>query len=231
MLLPALYTELTTGSASLAVQQALAQVGAGSLPAPAGAVFISFADKVPTRPFLVMNLVAAPPAEATLDGISALIEGEIQFDSYADTPQQARTLSQAVKTFLMVTFLGGVLPDGTTIQFVDVTMDHDEPYEMGGVGYLYRCLLRLKAFYSESGGFGPSGGGASWGCLTKYFLTPSPDGSTVAFETVPAVTISANALLFRNGVKQSTPAEYTYAGLVITWVNPPAAGDDLELYQ
>ena len=143
MLLPGLYSELGTAQAVTSL------LGAPPTLAKTN-IFINVAVKQANRPFLVMNLVAAPPAEASLDGISGLIAGEIQFDSYADTPQQARQLSRAVRDFLMTTFNAGALPDNTSIQFVDVTMDHDEPYEEGGSGYLYRSLLRLKAFYTEA---------------------------------------------------------------------------------
>ena len=214
MLLPGLYQELI--AASLVTAQ---------LAAPAsGSVFINTAIKQANRPFLVMNLVAAPPAGSTLDGISALIDGEIQFDSYADTPQAARALSQAVKSFLMGSFIGGTLPDGSTIQFVDVTMDHDEAYEQGGVAYLYRCLLRLKAFYSESGGFAPSGGS-----LTRYNFIPNPDGTTTTF-TAP-VTISANALVVRNGLILTAGDDYSYTGATVTFDLAPNNVDVLTLYQ
>ena len=143
MLLPELYTLLTTSGSAAAVQAALASP-------PTDNVFINFATKGSRRPFLILNLVGGPPASGSLDGITALIEGEIQFDSYGDTPQDARKLSRALRDFLLNTFNAGALPDGTTIQFVDVTMDHDEPYEEGGSGYLYRTLLRLKAFYTEA---------------------------------------------------------------------------------
>jgi hypothetical protein len=142
MLLPGLNSQLATVTAVTSL------LGAPPPQAKAN-IFISVAIKQVNRPFLVMNLVSGPPAEATLDGISALIDGEIQFDSYADTPQQAQQLSRATRDYLMKTFNAGALPDGTTIQFVDVTMDHDEPYEQGGIGYLYRRLLRLKALYTE----------------------------------------------------------------------------------
>lgn len=142
MLLPGLYDQLLL-PAAIAVQNALAKP-------PGQSIFINSALKNPPRPFLVLNRVGAPPAGSTLDGISDLIEGEIQFDAYADTPQPAETLSHVVRDYCMKTFVSGALPDGTTIQFVDVIMDHDEPYEAGGVGYLFRCLLRLKAFYTEA---------------------------------------------------------------------------------
>jgi hypothetical protein len=143
MLLQGLYTFLATDGSAAAVQAALAQP-------PKSAIFETAAIKQPPRPFLVLNLVAGPPAGQTLDGISDLIDGEIQFDSYADTPDAARKLSQVVRNFLMKSFNGGTLPEGTRIQFVEVTMDHDEGYELGGIGYLYRSLLRLKAFYTEA---------------------------------------------------------------------------------
>ena len=115
----------------------------------ANAIQIVLAIKQAPRPFLVLNRVSAPPAGQTLDGISSLIEGEIQFDSYADTPQAASALSAAVRDYLMKTFNAGQLPDGTDIQFVEVVADHDEGYEQGGSGYLYRALLRLQAHYTE----------------------------------------------------------------------------------
>jgi hypothetical protein len=139
MLLPGLYQQLQI---SATVKAALGAAAADS-------IFIDLAQKQAPRPHLVMTLVSGPPAEASLDGIAQLMEGEIQFDSYADKPQDARTLSNAVRDYLMTTFNAGALPDGTTIQFVDVTVDHNEQYELGGVGYLYRVLLRLKAFYTE----------------------------------------------------------------------------------
>lgn len=142
MLLPGLYAQLLDASAAM-VQGALAKPAAD-------AIFIQLAVKGAARPYLVLNLVGTPPAGATLDGISDLKDGEIQLDAYADTPQAAKTLSNAVRTYLMKTFNNGVFPDGTQIQFVDVTVDQDQPYEQGGTGYLYRTLLRLHAFYTEA---------------------------------------------------------------------------------
>ncbi len=143
MLLQGLYKEMTSGTASAAVQRALASP-------PTLSVFEIAAGKQPSRPFLVVNRVSAPPAGETLDGISDLVDGEIQFDSYADTPDAAALLSRAVRDFWLKTFVSGALPDGTTITFVGVTADHDEGYEEGGTGYLYRHLLRLHSFYTEA---------------------------------------------------------------------------------
>jgi hypothetical protein len=115
-------------------------------PADTG-IFISLAVKQSLRPYLVLHLVSAPPAEASLDGITGLVDAEIQFDSYGDDPVSARKLSQAVKGLLAGNQVA--LPDGTVAEFVDVVMDADEPYELGGGGYLYRSLLRLRTFYTE----------------------------------------------------------------------------------
>lgn len=140
MILKGLYQQLIGASS---VASALATPAASS-------VFMNVLPKTPPRPSLVLNRVGTPPAGETLDGISDLIDGEIQFDSYADDPNAAVKLSHAVRDYLVKSFNAGELPDGTTIQFVAVTMDHDEPYEMGGVGYLFRALLRLQAFYTEA---------------------------------------------------------------------------------
>lgn len=111
-------------------------------------VYFSKAAKGAPTPYVVLHVVDGLPAEASLDGVSELIDGEIQFDSYADDLPPARKLSHAVRDLLKN--FGGILPDGTTIQFVDVTMDMDDPFEIGGQGYVDRSVLRLKAFYTEA---------------------------------------------------------------------------------
>src|SRR5579871_3237643 len=136
---------LTPAIAALLAPKGVTRPPAGS-PGDTG-IFISLALKQALRPFLVLHLVSAPPAEASLDGIAALVDGEIQIDAYGDDPVSARQLSRAVKSAFAN--FGGALPDGTIIQFVNVTMDADEPYEQGGGGYIYRSLLRLQAFYTE----------------------------------------------------------------------------------
>jgi hypothetical protein len=124
-------TDPANGGASLAYQ----------------AVHFGRAPQQPARPFIVVHLVNAPPAEASLDGVSELIDGDIQFDSYADDALTARQVSRAVRD-LFKNFAGS-LSDGTFIQFVDVTADFDDTYQVGGVGYLFRSVIRLKALYTE----------------------------------------------------------------------------------
>ena len=148
MLLQGLYKQLIAQSAITAL-----------LNSPTSSVFINVAMKGAPPAFLVLNLTAAPPAGSTFSGVSTLIDGEIQIDSYAADQVSARLLANTVRAYLMQSFVGGTLPDGTTIQFVDVTLDQDDPYEIGGQGYIYRCVQRYQAFYDESGGFTPIGGG------------------------------------------------------------------------
>jgi len=147
-LLTGIYEEMVSTPSPMPTQLAALQAALAS-PASA-AIFMSLAVKGAPRPFLVLNLVAGPPAEASLDGISALREGEVQFDAYADSQQAARGLLDAVRDFWMLGFVTGTLPDGTAADFVDVTVDQDEPYELGGEGYIHRALLRLKALWTFS---------------------------------------------------------------------------------
>ena len=141
--LSGLYNFLTQNSAAAVVQALLT-------PAPQNQVHFSLAPKQPVRPFLVIHLLDGPPAEATLTGSSALIDAEFQFDSYADDQLTARALSQAVRDALKN--LEGSLPDGTVVNFYQVVVDLDERYELGGsVGYIFRSLVRIRAFYTEPG--------------------------------------------------------------------------------
>lgn len=122
-------------------------------PDPAGynnfAVYFSLAKKQAPIPYLVIHALDLPPAEQTMDGASSLSDGEFQFDSYANDQPTARKLSQAVRDALKN--FAGALSDATTIQFYEVSIDTDDPYEIGGVGYVFRSVLRLRAFFTEAG--------------------------------------------------------------------------------
>jgi len=125
----------------------------GQLPVPEPpnsgfAIYFGAAGKTPGQRFVVINVLNAPPAATTLDGSSALKAGELQLDSYAENQIAARKLSDAVRD----TFkdYGGVLGDGTTIQFTEVTVDRDAGYEVGGTGYVYRTMVRMTAMYTEA---------------------------------------------------------------------------------
>jgi hypothetical protein len=143
-----LYQFLTQNPAAAAVQDLLSDLppvdGVAQFP-----VYISRADKQPPANYIVMHGVDAPPAAHSMDGPSGLQDGEFQFDSCGPDQLTAQALSLAVKNTLQG--YSGALTDGSTIQFYEVTMDSDEPYEVGGGGYVFRRLLRLKAFYTEPG--------------------------------------------------------------------------------
>jgi hypothetical protein len=110
-------------------------------------IFFGSALKEDLVPFLVIHKPLSLPAGQTLDGVSDLIDGEIQFDSYANDQITAQKLSRVVRDALKN--YGGALSDGTTIQFTEVTAELDDGYEEGGQGYLFRSLVRLKAMYTE----------------------------------------------------------------------------------
>ena len=78
-------------------------------------VFAVVAIKGAVRPYVVVNLVDGPPAGSTLDGVSELIDGELQFTTFADDPIVGRTTGRLVRDSLKN--YSGALPDGTTIQF------------------------------------------------------------------------------------------------------------------
>lgn len=142
------YLTQSPAAAAVAVQALLAKLPpVGAM--PQYSVYFSLAAKQAPRPFLVMHLLDGTPAEQTMAGASPLADGEFQFDSYADDLVAARKLSQAVREALKN--LSTALNDGTTIQFYEVGMDTDDAYELGGGGYIYRSILRLRAFYTEQG--------------------------------------------------------------------------------
>ena len=111
------------------------------------AVYFSLAAKAAQTNYLVLHGLDLPPAAHSMAGPSGLIDGEFQFDSYGNDQPTARQLSQAVKNVLAN--LSGTLSDGTAIEFYEVSFDGDDPYEIGGGGYIYRAVLRLRAFYTE----------------------------------------------------------------------------------
>ena len=143
-----LYNFLTQNPAAAGVQALLSTLppinGVAQFP-----VYISRADKQPPVSYIVIHTVDAPPAAHSLNGPSGLSDGEFQFDSCGPDQLTAQALSLAVKNALE--YLGGALSDGTTIQFYEVALDADEPYEVGGGSYVFRRCLRLRAFYTEAG--------------------------------------------------------------------------------
>lgn len=113
------------------------------------AVYFSLAAKGQQGSYLVLHGLDLPPAAHSMDGPSSLSDGEFQFDSYGKDQPTARQLSQAVRDALKN--LSTTLSDGTSIQFYEIAMDSDDPYEIGDGGYVFRAVLRLRAFYTEPG--------------------------------------------------------------------------------
>jgi len=113
------------------------------------AIYFSRASKDAPVPYLVLHGLDLPPAAHSMDGPSSLSDGEFQFDSYGPDDPTARQLSQTVRDALKN--FSGALNDTTTIQFYEVSMDGNNGYEVGGTGYVFSAVLRLRAFYTEPG--------------------------------------------------------------------------------
>jgi hypothetical protein len=153
-ILPALYAQL---AAQTPIQQLIGPGAYNGAPANAvSAFFFGAASKQPPARFIVINVLNAPPAATTLSQTTALIDGEFQFDSYAESQLVARQISETIRG-LLIDLVGTSLPNGVTITFTENTVDRDLGYEIGGESYVFRSLLRLRAFYNESGGTLPPG--------------------------------------------------------------------------
>lgn len=232
-----IYTYITTNAPlQVLLGQSLQEKTTGSFTA----MYFSFLPKEPTLPGIVVDRLQSAEEDDTLDPRTsmpgAMLEAKFQFGCIA---QDARTnpanfsgylsaaqLAQQLRYQLMALATGvAVLPDGSAVKDVRIDDEFDAHFEIGGAGYVYRRMLIVTIFYVE-GGSAPAPTGGS---LTRYSFTPSPNGVQTAF-TAP-VAISANALVVRNGNIQSTPADYTYAGAVVSWNVAPGSGDILALYQ
>lgn len=158
MIQEGLYNMLVNASA---IQALLPSSGSPAVSQAYKCVHFVRAPKEPLTPFIIVHLPDVPPAEATLaDGVSSLIEAMIQFDSYAPEKNGAllaRQLSRAIRDLCVGNDTTpspynpgpGTLSDGTTISFCEVLADFDDNYEVGGTSFLFRSVLRLKAFYTE----------------------------------------------------------------------------------
>jgi hypothetical protein len=142
MILNGLFEILTT-------TPGVASILAPSPNSPAGTgVYFSLAAKGTLRPYLVITVVSSAPADKTFEGSTALVAARFQFDSYADDQLTARALIKAVRELLED--FAGPLPEGTMLTMINVNDDLDGPYEQGGKGYLYRCILDMSGFYQEA---------------------------------------------------------------------------------
>lgn len=148
MILSGLYAQL---AAQTGIQALLVSPAYSGAPAKAvNAFFFGAAGKQPPQRFLVINVLKGTPAATTLDLTTALKDGELQFDSYAENQLIARQLSQTVRD-LLVDLVNFTLPEGTVITFTENTVDRDLGYEVGAESYVYRSTLRLSAMWTETG--------------------------------------------------------------------------------
>lgn len=115
---------------------------------PSARIFIGMARRESARPYIVCYRVDAPPAGVTLDGSSALKDGLFQFDAFADSQIDAEKLAKLIETSLED--YGGSLPDGSTIQFYETQNCGDDAYEIGGSSFVFRSVLRMRAFFTEA---------------------------------------------------------------------------------
>jgi len=130
------------------IRTRLAQDSGISALVPSDRVYIGMAQRESRRPYIVCYRVDAPPAGVTLDGSSALKDGLFQFDSYADTQIDAEKLAKLVEASLED--YGGTLPDNSTIQFYETQNCGDDAYEVGGASFIFRSVLRMRAFFTEA---------------------------------------------------------------------------------
>jgi hypothetical protein len=65
--------------------------------------------------------------------------------------------------------------------------------------------------------------------VSRYTVSGTIDGVNLAF-TLPSTPNPSSLQLFRNGVLQSSPGDYSIAGATITFTSAPIAGDILVAY-
>lgn len=138
------------------------------------AFYYSFYPKGAPLPGIVLDRIASPYAEETLDAETALpgdiIEGRFQFgcvaqdDSTAGGPTNpvnpkgylsACLLAQAVRRQLKALATGNSpLPDGTIVMNVSMGPgegnEFDAHYELGAQGYLLRRVLQMTILFKET---------------------------------------------------------------------------------
>ena len=166
----------------------------------AGRVYFSLAPKEASRPYVVIHLATNTPLVTLDDTTLDLDEARFQFDCYADDYLGARNLSKAIKALLQD--FTGQLYTGTLVQACIANMEMDSPYEVGGVGYLFRRILDITLFFVET----TTAGGSEMQLLT---YTGAFDGTNADFDVSP--TPSIVFMVFYNGLLQGS-GDYTLVG-------------------
>lgn len=111
-----------------------------------GNIFFALLGKGVTQGIVISRITGAP--DSTLDGTCDLVMARFQFDSYSPAYLTAVGISKAVRKALQ-DFSGSML-GGTVAQTIEVNLEMDMPFEVGGTGYLFRRLLDLTIAFKEA---------------------------------------------------------------------------------
>jgi hypothetical protein len=129
-------------------------VGIGSPPSGGVVSWVSgrvFWGRTPdnvTLPAIVMTVVTTSDLGYTYQGASGLRKKMIQFDSYATKYTDAVKVSDAIRSLLQS--YSGILPDGTSVNGCVVVGDRDMGLEPGTTGFVYRRMLEVDCYYTET---------------------------------------------------------------------------------
>jgi hypothetical protein len=110
-----------------------------------GVVDFNLLRKDATTGIVIHKITGSPltPMEQVTD----LNISRFQFDCYAGKYLDARDIARRVK-FIFQDYTG-TLPDGTTMTTLELNVELDAPYEIGGQGFLFRRILDFTLSYKE----------------------------------------------------------------------------------
>ena len=108
-------------------------------------------------PAIVYSSVGSTPVES-LGGDNPLRIQRWQFDCYAEDYFTTQSLKEAVRSLLAPKSDGSgatatvnyELPDGTQILAAQVHLDHDEAFQPGAGGFIFRALLDIQFSFVPS---------------------------------------------------------------------------------
>jgi hypothetical protein len=112
-------------------------------------IYFILQPKGTSVPSIVLSIIATGDTYS-FKGASGLRAALIQVDAYASNYYDARATSRAVR--LLLENYAGNLPDAdaTSVLGCVVEKDWDMPYEEGQKGFVYRALLEVRMFYSDT---------------------------------------------------------------------------------
>jgi hypothetical protein len=115
----------------------------------ASRVYWILPPKGATLPYLVLSRSATTDTY-NFQGATGLRDGLFQIDVYASDYYSARSISQVVRQ-LLESYIGNMLDTNATAVIGSmVEKDWDMPFEEGGTGFVYRCLLEISIHYYDS---------------------------------------------------------------------------------